>query len=69
MLSVIAKGFFSSSPVLIFPILALLLFLFIFTVITIRVLATDRETIHKLTVLPLVDEIPQTAHTKTRGLQ
>ena len=58
MLSVMAKGFFESSPLLIFPIAALLLFILVFTAITIRTLWTDAESLQQVAGLPLDDELP-----------
>lgn len=56
MLSAIAKGYFSSSSVLVYPIVALLLFLAAFTIISIRVLSQSRESIDATAALPLADD-------------
>lgn len=57
MLSIIAKGFFASSPLLFYPILALVLFLALFTVLTVRVLRSDKSTLNDAAALPLADDM------------
>ncbi len=66
MLSAIAQGYFNSSSVLFFPIAALLLFLTVFTIITIRVLTSSSESIDVTAALPLVDDFAPLS-TKTKS--
>ncbi|MBL4633080.1 MAG: hypothetical protein JKY56_04365 [Kofleriaceae bacterium] len=66
MLSAIAQGYFNSSSVLFYPIVALLLFLVSFTFITIRVLTSDKESIDATAALPLVDDLAPLS-TKTKS--
>lgn len=56
MLSMMAQGFFNESSVLVMPIIALFIFMAVFTVVTMRVLRTDKEVIDTLAGLPLADE-------------
>lgn len=55
MLRAMSAEFFSRSPVLIFPVLALALFFVVFVVITIRVVLTQREEVDAAARLPLND--------------
>ena len=57
MLSMMAKNFFSESPLLMFPIAALLIFIAVFTVVTIKVLRTDKESLQTVAGLPLADDM------------
>jgi hypothetical protein len=57
MLSIMAKDFFSESPLLLFPVAALFIFIAIFTVVTIRVLRTEKEALQVVAVLPLADDL------------
>jgi hypothetical protein len=56
MLSMMARGFFSESSLLILPIVALFIFMAVFTLVTIRILRADKESIHLLADLPFADE-------------
>ncbi len=56
MLSMMARGFFSDSSLLILPIVALFIFMAVFTIVTVRVLRTDKKSIHLLADLPFADE-------------
>jgi hypothetical protein len=58
MLSIMAKGFFTSSPLLFYPVLALMIFVAVFTFITIRVLRSDKGALSRAAALPLADELP-----------
>ena len=55
MLSYMAKTFFSESPVLAYPIFALLLFLLAFLFIAIRVWRSNPAELERLARLPLDD--------------
>lgn len=56
MLSMMAKDFFTQSPLLIFPIAALFIFIAVFTIVTIGVLRTDKESLRAIAGLPLADD-------------
>ena len=56
MLSALAKSFYADSPLLAYPIIALLLFLVTFTAITWRVLRTPRSELDALAQLPFQDD-------------
>lgn len=66
MLSLMAKGFFSESSLMIFPLIALFLFIAVFTVITVRALRMDKETLHDIAGLPLADDLLVTNQTTKR---
>lgn len=51
-----ATGFFADSPVLDFPVIALLLFLGVFVAITLRALRTPSVAYDRSAALPLEDE-------------
>lgn len=53
MLSAMAKQFFSQSPVLLFPVLGLVLFLLVFTFVTWRAMRMESSEIEPLAQLPL----------------
>lgn len=55
MLSMMAKGFFTDSPLIFFPVVALLVFLVTFTLITIRTLRSSNESLQHVACLPLSD--------------
>ena len=55
-MSTIAMQFFADSPVILYPILALLLFLVVFVSITVRVLRARREDLDALARIPFGDE-------------
>lgn len=55
MLSMMAKGFFMDSPLIFFPVLALVIFMTVFTAITIRTLRSSRESLQHVAGLPLDD--------------
>ena len=54
-MSAIARQFFADSPVILFPIIALLLFLFVFVFVTVRALRARREDIDALARIPFGD--------------
>lgn len=56
MLSMMAQGFFSQSSLLILPLVALFIFMAVFTLITIRTLRADAEAIQAAASLPLAEE-------------
>jgi hypothetical protein len=56
MLSFMAQGFFSDNPLVFFPIVALLIFMATFAIITIRALRSDPELISTMASLPLASE-------------
>jgi hypothetical protein len=55
-MSTIARQFFADSPVIFFPILALLLFLVVFVVLTVRAIRTRPEELDALARIPFGDE-------------
>lgn len=56
MLGWISSDFFARSPVLIFPLVALCLFILVFTVVSLRVLLQDKDQLDRVSRLPLDDE-------------
>ena len=54
-MSSIARQFFADSPVIFFPVLALILFITVFLLVTVRVLRARREDIDALARIPLGD--------------
>ena len=56
MLSLMAKEFFSSSPVLMFPIAALILFFVAFTVLTIKAMRKPSDELAALAGMPLIED-------------
>jgi len=56
MLSMMAKGFFTESPLIFFPVLALVIFLVTFTFITVRTLRSTNESLQHVASLPLGDD-------------
>jgi hypothetical protein len=52
-----SKNFFSESPLLMFPIVALFIFMAVFTVVTIKVLRTDKDSLRVVAGLPLADDL------------
>ena len=59
MLSFMAKGFFGASNVLVFPLVALFVFLVVFTAMSVRAWRTDKRILESVAALPLSDEDPQ----------
>jgi cbb3-type cytochrome oxidase subunit 3 len=55
-MSAIARQFFADSPVIVFPIFALLLFVAVFIVVTVRALRTQPSEIDALARIPLADD-------------
>lgn len=53
MLSFVAMGYFQKSPLLVFPLIALLLFLTVFVVVTIRALRASPSSFEAISRLPL----------------
>ncbi len=53
MLSLVALEFFQKSPLLLFPLVALGLFMFVFVFITLRTVLTDHSRYDALSRLPL----------------
>ncbi len=64
MLSMMAKGFFTDSPLIFFPVLALVIFLVAFTFITIRTLRSSKESLQHVAGLPLSDDTHGTTNEK-----
>jgi hypothetical protein len=60
MLSALASDFFAASPLMVLPILALLLFLCVFTMATWRALRRKPAELEPLARLPLGDDDPMT---------
>jgi hypothetical protein len=56
MLSFMASEYFQRSPMLIFPVLALALFMLVFFVVTVRTVLTQKERYEGIARLPLADE-------------
>jgi len=56
MLSFVAMGYFQKSPLLIFPLIALLLFLTVFIVVTVRALRASPSSYDAISRLPLEGE-------------
>ncbi len=56
MLSLMAKEFFATSPLMIFPVAALLIFLATFTVLAVRAITRPKEQIDEMARMPLEDE-------------
>jgi cbb3-type cytochrome oxidase subunit 3 len=56
MLGAMAREFFAASPLLLFPVLALFLFLLAFTVATWRALRQPRAELDPIARLPLTDD-------------
>jgi len=57
-----AMAFFAKSPMLIFPLLALLLFLAVFVWITVRTYRADKTAYDAIARLPLEDGRPEVEH-------
>lgn len=55
MLSQIAKNFFADSPVIAYPLVAMVLFMTVFLVITWRTMRRDRSELDALAQLPFAD--------------
>jgi len=53
MLSKLAATFFSQSPVMFYPLAALLLFLLVFLIVSARVIRSNKESYDALASLPL----------------
>lgn len=65
MMRLLTEEFFLRSPVLVYPVLAMLLFLAVFLVATLRALLSRRESMDALAHLPLSDaEVPDQPATK-----
>lgn len=56
MLGWMAKEFFASSPVLFYPIVALIIFTVTFSLLTIRAFLRPKSSIVELAALPLADD-------------
>jgi len=59
MLGLMAKDFFTQSPVLLFPIAALIVFTVAFTALTIRTLRQDKSELDEIARAPLADDMPK----------
>lgn len=57
MLSWMATDYFDKSPVLIFPMIALFLFMGVFTVTVVRAMLKRRTEIERMARLPLEDDV------------
>lgn len=69
MISPMARIFFHESPLLIFPVIALLIFVGVFILITVRALRADNASIKYAAALPLLDdELSLRANTKQETL-
>lgn len=55
MMSLIASDFFAKSPVLVFPIVALILFVTVWTAVTMRTLFRKSQSYERIARLPLDD--------------
>ena len=67
MLSVIANGFYLDSPLIFFPVHAMVIFLVTFTFITVRTLRSSRNSIQRMAGLPLCDDSTIANHEKAQG--
>ena len=56
MISVMASEYFAQSPVLIYPVLALGLFIVVFSIATLRALLANKPDIERLSRMPLEDD-------------
>jgi len=56
MLSLIASDFFQKSPMLVFPLLALALFMLVFFVVTVRTVLTNKSRYESVARLPLENQ-------------
>ena len=54
MLSALASDFFSQSPVLLLPVVALLIFMVVFTVMAVRAFRMPDEAVNEVANLPLM---------------
>jgi hypothetical protein len=61
MLSLMAKGFFAESPIIFFPVIALIIFFGVFTFITVRTLRRDKSELSQLAQLPFAETPEQGA--------
>ena len=52
-MSRLASDFFAQSPALLLPVLALVLFVVVFTVMTVRAMKMNKKTVTRLASLPL----------------
>lgn len=55
MMRLLTEDFFARSPVLAYPVLAMVLFLAVFLVVSVRALLSRRESLDELARMPLVD--------------
>lgn len=51
-----AKNFYGDSPLLFFPILALILFIGVFLFVSLRTLGSDKKSLQSAAGLPLTDD-------------
>ncbi len=56
MLSLVALDFFQKSPMLVFPLLALALFMLVFFVVTVRTVLTQKSRYEAVARLPLENQ-------------
>jgi hypothetical protein len=62
MLSFVAMGYFEKSPLLIFPLIALLLFLGVFVAVTVRALRSSPSKYDAISRLPLEADSHEVRH-------
>lgn len=67
MLSALARTFYADSPVLAYPIIALLLFVLAFVAITWRTARTSRAELDELAQIPFNDEPSTSAREETEN--
>lgn len=68
MLSWLASDFFSQSPVLLLPVIALVLFFLVFTMMSLRALRMPREQVEVLASLPFDGEASRANEEEVRDV-
>jgi hypothetical protein len=63
MLSMMAKSFFSESALLVLPIVSLIIFMVVFSLITIQALRIDKEKVRTMAALPLAEDLNRAPRT------
>ena len=61
MLSFMARDYFGANELLLMPLVAFILFIGIFTLVTVRALRADTQEIELMAGLPLADDVPDTS--------
>jgi hypothetical protein len=58
MLSLMAKEFFAHSPLMLYPVVALVLFFTVFSLLTWRTLRRPKQELDVFADMPLADDVP-----------